>query len=281
MYDLGASLFSTALMQHFAGMNRRPAHAYLLAVGRAIAAARKARGITVQQFADVLAIDLRNAHQLEAGTQNLSVLRLQRVAEALASTPAALLASAESIGMALEQVARSSTNSALSEPPWSRELRALGWRPLDSGSRGKGVPVWSLLSSEASDVATAIPHAVGYVRAPGRHEVAGMALAQAVGADLAGLPEGAWCLVATADQQPRVRGIMLVCVPAAEHAGGRRWQFRRIGAVQCDGEDGLQLRLDSSDSAAPPQWVKLPDDGNTAPRAVGQVVKVLGDGLRS
>jgi transcriptional regulator with XRE-family HTH domain len=268
-------------MPHLASMSRRPAHAYLLALGRAIATARKASGLTVQQLADNLSIDLRNAHELEAGTQNLSVLRLRRVAEALASTPSALLAAAESVGTAVHQAPDAGNVAVHTEATWSRELRSLGWRPLEPNSRAKGMPVWSLVSTDAGGATTATPVVLGHVRASGRQFAAGLVLVQAVGPARAELPEGAWCVLATPLQEPRVRAIILICIPAAEQVGACRWQFRRISAVQCDGDQCLQIRLDRSDSAEPAEWVKLPDDGNTAPRAVGEVVKVLEHGART
>ena len=60
-------------------------------VGRNVRALRLARGLTQEQLAFEAKIDLTYAGGIERGRRNPSLLVLARVADALGSTPAALV----------------------------------------------------------------------------------------------------------------------------------------------------------------------------------------------
>lgn len=64
----------------------------LRALGRNVRSSRAARGWTLRELADRSSVSLRFLVQLEAGQGNISVRRLASVAQALLTTPAALLA---------------------------------------------------------------------------------------------------------------------------------------------------------------------------------------------
>jgi len=53
------------------------------AVARRVAELREARGLTQQEFADVLKVTLRYAQSLESGTQNLTLGSLEKLSAAL------------------------------------------------------------------------------------------------------------------------------------------------------------------------------------------------------
>ena len=75
-----------------------PRHAYLpslVALGKAIRAARLERGISQEELAERAAIDRSYMSSLERGAQNPGIVSLLRVATALNMTAAQLFADAE------------------------------------------------------------------------------------------------------------------------------------------------------------------------------------------
>ena len=60
---------------------------YLDRIGGLIRDARKHRGLTQTQLADVLGTSQSAVHRIEAGNQNLSLEMVSRIAEALDSPP--------------------------------------------------------------------------------------------------------------------------------------------------------------------------------------------------
>jgi len=63
-------------------------------LGAAIRSARKERGLSQEALADASGIDRSHMGKIERGERNVSVLNVARVAEALNSTIASLMASA-------------------------------------------------------------------------------------------------------------------------------------------------------------------------------------------
>jgi transcriptional regulator with XRE-family HTH domain len=56
---------------------------YLKAMGRKIQDARKAKGLTIRQFANMCGMDFSNLNRLENGQKDCHVLSLKAIAEAL------------------------------------------------------------------------------------------------------------------------------------------------------------------------------------------------------
>lgn len=63
-------------------------------LGDAIRAARKARGLSQEAFADAAGIDRSHMGKIERGERNLSVLNLVRIAAALNDPPSSILRAA-------------------------------------------------------------------------------------------------------------------------------------------------------------------------------------------
>ena len=55
----------------------------LLAFGRTVRAQRERLGLTREQFGAVIGTDAKNLYRLESGTENVSLLRVERIATAL------------------------------------------------------------------------------------------------------------------------------------------------------------------------------------------------------
>src|SRR5512138_2904244 len=72
-------------------MHEHPGDQLLLALGRNVRSSRAARGWPLRELAERSGVSLRFLVQLEAGQGNISVRRLASVAQALLTTPAALL----------------------------------------------------------------------------------------------------------------------------------------------------------------------------------------------
>lgn len=64
-------------------------------LGLAIRAARTAKGFSQEAFADAAGIDRSHMGKIERGERNVSVLNVARVADALGTTIASLMASAD------------------------------------------------------------------------------------------------------------------------------------------------------------------------------------------
>ena len=66
----------------------------LLRLGRAVRAARYARGVSQEALADAAGIDRSHMGKIERGERNVSLLNVARIADALGTTIAALMAEA-------------------------------------------------------------------------------------------------------------------------------------------------------------------------------------------
>ena len=62
---------------------RHDDQALLQAFGRAVRARRESLGLTREQFGAAIGTDAKNLYRLESGTENVSLLRVERVAQAL------------------------------------------------------------------------------------------------------------------------------------------------------------------------------------------------------
>jgi DNA-binding XRE family transcriptional regulator len=65
--------------------------AFLVLVGRRVAAARRARSLTQEQLAENLHIAARALQKIESGTENVTLRTIARIAETLGLDPVALI----------------------------------------------------------------------------------------------------------------------------------------------------------------------------------------------
>ncbi len=68
-----------------------PKDPYLVEIGENIAIARQTKGMTRQQLAEAADLTALSTTLIEAGMRNMSINTLRKIAEALKTTPAALL----------------------------------------------------------------------------------------------------------------------------------------------------------------------------------------------
>lgn len=71
--------------------NRTDPRRLLRDVGRRIAEARRRRGLTQEQLAELLRVSERYLRRIEAGEENLTLMSLARIADKLGTPVAALL----------------------------------------------------------------------------------------------------------------------------------------------------------------------------------------------
>ena len=70
-------------------------HPELASIGRAIRAARLAKGLSQEALADAAGVDRSYLGGIERGEHNLAVINLKKIAEALALRPSDLMRSAK------------------------------------------------------------------------------------------------------------------------------------------------------------------------------------------
>ena len=222
-------------------------------------------GLSHQDLADRLEIDPRNAYELETGTQNLSLLRLERVSVALGVTVPQLVGDEDPA-------------SIVAAAAWQATLARLGWTVLDGpGQRRWAVQVWAPFGTRTAMDRDGLPVTVGHARrtASPQRRADKMALVRACGESMVPrIVDGAWCLVQRPATELRVRTVVLAWIPG-EDPSENPWHFKQIGAVETTDDDTLRVRLDSPHPAFESVWVSA-DESAAGPRIVAELVEIVG-----
>ncbi len=128
-------------------------------VARRIADRRRARSLSQESFAALLGIAAKNVQRIESGKQNLSLATLERICEALETTPEALVSSAPPPG------------DIPALPPTLARLACAGFRvgrPTEHGRRPRNaVPVMTLQAAAGKLAgASKVSEVLGWVVLP-------------------------------------------------------------------------------------------------------------------
>lgn len=250
-------------------MERPDAETTLLhRVGRAIAQARLSRGWTQDTLAHALGISVKNAQRLESGRHDLRLTTLARAAAALGVDLALLLAPDDDAG---------TQRGSRADGPLAG-LQATGWQVVRRRTEPTEalVPVLDLRPQAGKPRAQASTTWVGWARPPeGRHlHAEGLVLARVRGDSMAPeIPDGTWCLFHQPASDLQVRKRVLVRVAEEDPAAPGGFVVKRIGAIEA-ANDGLRLRLDSSNPDHAPTWLDV-READTSP-VVAELVEVLG-----
>lgn len=241
----------------------------LQSFGAQVRALRQGKGLTREQFGELLETDAKNIYRLESGTENLTLLRAERIARALAVSLAELLQAPEPA------------------PTWLDELRTLGWRPWaaapdemrpsQSAGSARGIAVLELRPQARPGLAQAAPHQLGWAKPPpGRKpSAAGTFLAQVQGDSMAPrLTNGSWCLFTGHFSAADLLGADVL---VAERDAGDllRWMVKRAQSVSVDEDGTTTIGLRSLNPTYPLRNIRLTDDGEA------QIVAVLCEVLKA
>lgn len=182
-------------------------------VARAIAARRRALGLTQEGLAERLELATKNVQRIESSAQNLTLATLERIAQALETSPAALVGAGPAERPHGE---RGKTNDALTM------LKCAGFRVRPASSPGRRSPTavpLTTLRAVSSNPRTG--EALGWVTLRGRGPAApGQFLAQVSGHAMEPrIACDAVCLFAAPSGPPFGDGVFLVAHPALETDG--------------------------------------------------------------
>ncbi len=257
----GAALRSGVVMKTHA-----PDH-LLHHVGQRIRALRMAAGLTQEDLAGRIGMAVTNIHRIEAGTQNLTLRTVVRVAVGLQVDP-------------LDVFAANTTNDEpmpQRKPPLRlKQLESLGWvvqsRLAQDGSTA--VPIFDLRAKAGVPAGLSVPEIVGYAtpppgwRLPTQHvfigKIVGKSMEPAV-------PDGAWCLFRQAVLGLQLRAVVVLALDTAADASS--YILKQIGALELLAEGGIRVRLDSTNAAVPAIWRDIRDESDL--HVVGEFVEVL------
>lgn len=229
----------------------------LIAVAARIKALQKARNLTNETFAALLGTQPPNLHRLTKGMENLTLTRLQHIAEVLQVEVADLL-----------------TTSTVTQQ-LELDLDGLGWDVLPGNIQPPQgfVPVLDLQPSAGVAPQRIEPtrRAWAQSRLKNPHGSAGLMLMQVTGDSMAPQIEpGAWCLFRQPVSDLRVRATVLL--RRFDATGLDAWIVKQIGAVEGVEDGSTRVRCDSRNPAYPPQWFRVDVDCEL----VAELVDVLG-----
>jgi transcriptional regulator with XRE-family HTH domain len=218
---------------------------------------RMGRGITIESFAEAIETQPTNVRRLESGTENISLVRLARIAGVLGVQMVDLLIA----------------------PPGqlADELGALGFDVLsaEKAPSARDVAIWDVRprAGAPSPTRTFEPVRLGWARPRRRRRTAeAMFLLQITGDSMAPvIPDGAWCLFRQPVREARLRLRVLVQLLSLDDP---TWVVKQIGSVESSADGATRIRLDSLNPAHAPSWVLLRDDGDA--ELIGELVEVLG-----
>jgi transcriptional regulator with XRE-family HTH domain len=177
-------------------------------VAQGIAARRRALGLTQEALADRLELAVKNVQRIEAGAQNLTLTTIERIAHALETPPAALLAGA-SAGSAVEP--KPSSAGAL------EQLRKAGFAARGASNPGRrspnAIPVTTITAAAGvlSGAARSL-EVLGWVTLPRKGTPPeGQFIARVSGESMAPrVADGSLCLFGPAGSPPYGARILLV-----------------------------------------------------------------------
>ena len=216
---------------------------------------RKARGLSAEAFGAAIGTEATNVRRLERGTENISLVRLEHIAEVL--------------GVEITDLLTPPAHDLASR------LGPLGFDVLPAGKAPgpRDIAIWDVRPHAGHAPAqSAEPQRLGWARPRKRRRSPdALVLVRVAGDSMApAIPDGAWCLFRqpVRDPRPRLR-VLLQLVSGADPV----WLIKQIGAVEAQGDSAIRLRLDSLNPAYPPQTVVLRDDGDV--ELLGELVEVL------
>lgn len=244
-------------------------------VARAIAAARRARGLSQEGLAALLGIAVKNVQRIESGKQNLSLATLERIASALQVEPASLMAAKE------RAVEVSRVPSALSR------LEAAGYRVRSATARGRrphtAVPVMTVraaagtLSGEARAV-----EILGWVVLPrSAASPEGQFVAEVHGRSMEPrLYDGALALFGPPPSPPFGDRLLLVAHEALHDPElGGPYAIKRVKPGKPSRTGRQRITLASINRAFPP--ITVDTSAGDELRVIAELVRVLVPGGRS
>ncbi|MBX3227758.1 MAG: LexA family transcriptional regulator [Labilithrix sp.] len=239
-------------------------------VARAIAARRRALGLTQEALAERLELATKNVQRIESGAQNLTLATLERIAVALETTPGTLL------GVA---AAERDTGATAVVPAAIARLEAAGYRVRAASAPGRrsiaAVPLTTIRAAAGSAFGSARSvEALGWVTLNRRGEPPkGQFVASIEGRSMEPrVPDGAICLFGPPGPQPYRDRIFLVAHSAIEEEGLEGpFALKQIEAKKRR-DDSRRITLRSLNPDFPPIVI---DDRNGDLRIIAELVSVL------
>jgi transcriptional regulator with XRE-family HTH domain len=231
---------------------RHPDQPVLQRFGANVRAWREQQGLTRDQLGERLGTDGKNVYRLESGTENLTLVRAQRIADQLGKGIDVLLREPEVV-------------------QWQRALAERGWLPTDRG----GVPVYDLVAAGGPPNAQPQPSVVGHVRPP-RGQLSGtkeLLIAHVIGDSMQPrIPSDSWCLFGSDIQGGDILGAVVL---VAERDGSELWAWtvKRVEQIALTDDDTRLLTLRGTAEGQAARTVHLDSSGDV--RIVGRLVRVL------
>ena len=198
--------------------------------------------------------DGKNVYRLESGTENVALVRLNRIAEVLDVSVGALI------------------DGILPANTWDRELEALGWHAVIAQREGKplrpsarantkvaAVPVLDLRPVGGAVGARDEPSVLGHVTpAVGRRlSDGGLFLAKVVGDSMTPrIPPDTWCLFSRAFTESQLLGVD-VLVAEREPGGLTAWIVKRVAQIAVGHDDRRTVLLQSANRSYPPREIHV------------------------
>lgn len=237
-------------------------------VAREIAARRRELHLTQEAFAAVLRIATKNVQRIEAGQQNLSLETLQRIANALDTTPERLLAAStaakrQRLPRVLARLARA-----------GHDVRSA----MDRGRRARdAVPVMTLRAAAGRPPGTTrVVDVLGWVRLA---DVPGPATSHFV-AEVEGrsmeprVHAGSLCLFGPVGPPPyRGRTVLVTFGGLVDDASGASFALKRLKSVRRLRDGRTRVELESINPDVPPIVVETHEDDEL--RVVAELVRVI------
>lgn len=237
-------------------------------VAREIAAERERRGLSQEKVAERLETATRNYQRIEAGKQNLTLDTIQRVADAIGTTSASLLAAA-------------ATSREASSRDVLRRLEAAEFKVTPASRSSRKPP-------HAIEVTT-LRAAAGRVEEPGRAtEILGWVdlgrdtppprgqfVAAVVGQSMAPrIPSGSLCLFGPAGPPPYGKRIFLVSLRAdIDDDASASFLLKRITSIRRLGGGRRRITLGSINPTVKPISIETYADDDL--RIVAELIDVI------
>ncbi len=236
-------------------------------VGHRVRALRMAAGLTQEELADRIGMAVTNIHRIEAGTQNLTLRTVVRVAEGLQVDPLEVFSAS---------AAASEATPTRKAPLRLKQLESLGWvlQPRLQAESAMAVPTFDLRATAGPPTNSSVPEVVAFaVPPPARHwQAEGLFLGRVFGNSMVPLvPDGAWCLFRQDIQALQLKTVVLLALDSAADA----WSYvvKQVGALELLPDGGTRVRLDSANRAVPSIFREVRDESDL--RVVGELVEVL------
>lgn len=212
----------------------------LLGVAQRIKHLQKIRKLTNEDFSAQLGTSAPNLHRLLTGTENVTLTRLQRVADILQVELTDLL-SMTAVGQQLES-----------------DLDSVGWDVLPGNvAPPQGfVPVYDLqpMAGPAQQQLEPVRRAWAKSRLKSSRGSGGLMLMQVIGDSMTPqIQPGTWCLFRQPLEDLRLRATLLLRLLDA--TGLDAWIVKQIGAIEDTDHGSTRLRCDSRNPAYAPQWL--------------------------